>query len=91
MRALLQSLFGNSLARILSGAGLSVVSYAALVPVVLAGLNLAAAKVGGIAGDLASLALLSGVGEGMSIVGSAAIARMSIASASVGIGKAAQS
>jgi len=47
--------------------------------------------VGGITGDLASLALLSGVGEGMSIVGSAVVARMSIASASVGIGKAAQS
>lgn len=90
MRALLDALLGNSLSRVLSGAGLSVLSYAALAPIILGALNLAASNVSGIAGDLASLGLMSGVGQGMSIVGSAIVARMSIASAGVGIGKGAK-
>ena len=88
MKALLQSLFGDSIARMLSGAGLSVVSMAALMPVVLTALNLVASQINGMSADLASLALLSGLGEGMSIVGSAIMARMAISSTSLGIGKA---
>ena len=88
MKALLQSLFGDSIARMLSGAGLSVVSMAALMPVVLTALNLVATRINGMSADLASLALLSGLGEGMSIVGSAIMARMAISSTSLGIGKA---
>lgn len=87
MKALLQSLFGDALARILGGAGLSVLSYAAVTPVVLAALNLVASRIGSITADIASLALLSGLGEGMSIVGSAIMARMAISAAGVGIGR----
>lgn len=90
MKALLQSLFGDSIARMLGGAGLSVISMAALIPVVLTALNLVSSRINGIAGDLASLALLSGLGEGLSIIGSAIMARMAISSAGVGIGKAAK-
>ena len=90
MKALLQSLFGDSIARMLSGAGLSVISMAALMPIVLTALNLVSSHINGMSGDLASLALLSGLGEGLSIIGSAIMARMAISSASVGIGKAAK-
>lgn len=89
MKALLQSLFGDALARILSGAGLSVISYAAITPVVLAALNLVATRINGLLADAASLALMSGTGEAMSIVGSAIMARMAINAAGAGIGKAA--
>ncbi len=89
MKALLQSLFGDSLARILGGAGLSVISYAAMVPVILGALNLISSHVNGLAADVASLALLSGMGEAMSIIGSAIMARMAVVAAGAGIGKAA--
>ncbi|AVY66703.1 MULTISPECIES: DUF2523 family protein [Xanthomonas translucens group] len=88
MKALLQSLFGDALARILSGAGLSVISYAAITPVVLGALNLVATRINGLAADVASLALMSGTGEAMTIVGSAIMARMAINAAGVGVGKA---
>lgn len=88
MKALLQSLFGDSLARVLSGAGLSVISYAAMVPVILGALNLVASRVNSLAADVASLALLGGLGEGLSMLGSAIMARIAIASAASGIGKA---
>lgn len=55
--------------------------------VVLAALNLVASRIGSVTADIASLALLSGLGEGMSIVGSAIMARMAISAAGVGIGK----
>ncbi|KAB7768912.1 DUF2523 family protein [Xanthomonas sp. LMG 12461] len=89
MKALLQSLFGDALARILSGAGLSVISYAAITPVVLGALNLVASRVNGLPATVASLALMSGTGEAMTIVGSAIMARMAINAAGSGIGKAA--
>lgn len=89
MKALLQALFGDWIARILSGAGLSVISYAAVVPVVLGALNLMASHISGLSADVASIALLGGFGEAASIVGSAVMARMAIVSASAGIGKAA--
>ncbi|WP_127158975.1 DUF2523 family protein [Xanthomonas arboricola] len=88
MKALLQSLFGDSIARMLSGAGLSVISYAAVTPVVLGALNLVASRMSGLPADAASLALMSGAGHAMTIIGSAIMARMAINSAGVGIGKA---
>ncbi|MEN5264235.1 DUF2523 family protein [Stenotrophomonas sp. TWI587] len=88
MKALLQSLFGDAIARMLGGAGLSVISMAAIMPVVLGALNLVASKLQGMPADLASLALLSGAGEGLSVIGSAIMARMAISAAGVGIGKA---
>lgn len=91
MKALLQALLGDSLARILSGAGLSVMSYAMVVPLVLGGLNLAVSYFSGIGADIASLALMTGAGQGMSIIGSAIMARMAIAAAGVGIAKGAAS
>jgi hypothetical protein len=88
MKALLNALVGNSLARVLSGAGLSVVSYAVVMPALLAALTLVANSLGGGVADVASIALLSGAGEGLSIVGSAMVARAAIQSAGVGVGKA---
>ncbi|MEA9831455.1 DUF2523 family protein [Xanthomonas campestris] len=88
MKALLQSLFGDAIARLLGGAGLSVISYAAITPIVLGALNLVSSRINGLAADVASLALMSGAGHAMSIIGSAIMARMAISAAGVGIGKA---
>lgn len=91
MKSLLQSLFGDAIARMLSGAGMSVVSFAAILPVVTAALNLCASSIGGLPSDVASLMLLSGAGECVSIIGSATLTRMAINAAQVGITKGAQS
>lgn len=87
MKALLRNLFGDAIARMLSGAGLSVVSFAALLPVVQGALNMITSSVRGVPGDVASLALMSGFGECVSIIGSAVLTRMAISSAQVGLTK----
>lgn len=86
---LLKNLLGDSLARVLGGAGLSLVSMAALVPLVTTALNAAASAVGGIGGDVLNVILLFGFGEAMSVMGAAMLTRMSIQAASVGLKKAA--
>lgn len=91
MRALLQSLFGDAIARLLSGAGMSVLSFAAILPIVTAALNLCASHIGGLPSDVASLLLLSGAGECVSIVGSAALTRVTINAAQVGLTKGTKS
>lgn len=87
MKSLLQNLFGDALARVLTGAGMSVVSFAALLPLVQGALNMIAASVNGLPSDVASVALLGGFGEALSIIGSAVLTRMAIASAQVGLTK----
>lgn len=91
MKALLQSLFGDAIARMLSGAGLSVVSFAAILPVVTSALNLCAQHISSLPGDVASLMLLGGAGECVSIIGAAVLTRMSINAAHVGITKGSSS
>lgn len=91
MRALLQSLFGDALARVLSGAGMSVLSVAAILPIVTAALNLCASHMSGLPSDVASLMLLSGAGESVSIIGSAVLTRVAVNAAQVGISKGSQS
>lgn len=89
LSTLLKGLLGESVARMLTGAGLSVVSYAAILPIVMAALNAAAAAFRGINADALNLILLFGIGEAISAIGAAMLTRMAISSASVGLKKAA--
>lgn len=88
LRLLLENLFGDSVARMLQGAGLSLATTAALLPLLTGALSLAASKLGGLPGDVLSLVGLSGVGEALSIIGSAMLTRFAMGAASVGIRKA---
>lgn len=89
LSGLLKNLFGDSIARVLGGAGLSLVSAAVMIPLVTTLLNQAASAIGGVPGDLLSMIGLFGFGEAMSIIGSAMLTRLAIQSTSVGIKKAA--
>lgn len=91
LSGLLKNLFGDSIGRILSGAGLSLVSAAVMIPLVTTLLNQAASAIGGITGDMLSMVGLFGFGEALSIIGSAMLTRLAIQSTSVGIKKAATS
>lgn len=88
LRLLLEKLFGDSIARMLQGAGLSLATTAALLPLLTTALNLAASRLGGMPGDVLALVGLSGVGEALSIIGSAMLTRFAMGAASVGLKKA---
>lgn len=85
---LLKTLFGESIARALGGAGISVVSAAIMLPAMTTALNAAAAAMGG-AGDILDVAMLFGLGEAMSIMGSAMLTRLAMNSGKLGLRKAA--
>lgn len=89
LRLLLAAMLGDSLGRILSGAGLALTTGAVLTPLVAGALDAVASAVGGLPGDLLAIAAMGGIGEGMGIIGSAMLTRVAIKSASVGLKKAA--
>lgn len=70
-------------------AGLSLVSAAVLIPLVTGALDMAASAMSGVPGDMLSVINLFGFGEALSILGSAMLTRVTIASATVGVKKAA--
>lgn len=86
LATLLKTLFGDSIARALGGAGISVVSAAIILPAITAALNAAAGMMGG-AGDILNVALLFGLGECMSITGSAMLTRLAMNSGKLGLRK----
>ena len=88
---LLTGLLGALLARVLIGAGMGVVTYGVLNTAVAAGLNAMVAQFGGMPADMLNMLLLSGVGQGLSIIGAAMTARAAMRAASVGVGMAASS
>lgn len=90
LTTLLRNLFGDSVARVLGGAGISVVTGAVLMPLVITALNAASSAVAGIGGDILQVMLLAGVGECMSIIGSAMLTRMALNSTRLGLKKAVQ-
>jgi len=85
---LLENLLGSSVAKMLAGAGVSLVSYAALAGVVMGALNAAAAAVGGMPAALYQVAMMSGIGYAISIIGAAIMTRVALNSASLGFKKA---
>lgn len=86
---LLANLVGSSVARLLTGAGLGLVTFAALTPLVLSALNAVNNAAAGIPSDLAAILLKSGIGVAMSAIGSAILTRMAIEAAKVSLAKAA--
>ncbi|WP_297927700.1 DUF2523 family protein [Metallibacterium sp.] len=88
---LLTGLLGGLLARVLIGAGMGVVTYGVLTTAVAGALSAMVAQFGGIPADMLNLLLLSGVGQGLSIIGAAMSARAAMRAASVGVGMAASS
>lgn len=89
IKLLLASLLGDLVGRVLTGAGLALVTGAALIPIVTTAMDAAAAALGGMPGNMLAVANLGGIGEGLSIVGAAVITRVGIGAATVGLKKAA--
>lgn len=72
---MLTSLFGSLGARVLSGAGISIASYALIMPVILTALNLADNAFSGLPAAVVQLLAMSGIGSAFSIIASALIAK----------------
>lgn len=89
LKLLLANLLGNLVARVLTGAGLAIVTGAALIPVMTGALDAAAAAIGGMPGALLNLVGMAGFGEGMSIIGAAMLTRTAINAGRIGLKKAA--
>lgn len=85
--ALLANLLGSAVARMLTGAGLGLVTFAALTPLVLSAMNGAAQKFSGIASSVLQIMLMSGFGVAISAVGSAIVTRIAIEATRVAIKK----
>jgi len=83
----LSKLVGNGAARVLTGAGLSVASYAAIATACTAALTAAVNSFNGLGSDLANIVLLCGVGESISIIGAALLTRAAIQAANLGLTK----
>jgi hypothetical protein len=69
------------IARLLLGAGLTLVVYAGVVTGVTALLDSSASALGGLPSDMINLILLSGLGEAMSIIGSAILSKVALSMA----------
>lgn len=87
LAGLLTSLLGSAVARMLTGAGIGLATFATLTPLVLSMLNFAADKFSGITSAVLNIMLLSGIGVGLSIIGSSIIARIAIEAGKIGLQK----
>jgi len=83
----LSKLLGNSGARVLTGAGLGVVSFATMMPLAVGMLNAVNSSMSGLPSDVAALLGLAGFGPAMSMIGSAVLTRVALDSASLSIAK----
>lgn len=89
LATLLRNLLGDSVGRVLSGGGLALATGALMIPLLTTALSAVSSAFGGITGDILDVALMFGTGEGLSIIGSAMLTRVTINSAAVGLRKAA--
>lgn len=87
----LRDVAGELPGRVLTGAGLTLVSGAVVTPVVLSALNVAASSFAGIGGATAAIVSMSGLGVAISAVGSAVLTRTYMNAARVGLTKASAS
>lgn len=87
--SLLASLLGTSVARMLTGAGLAIVTFAGMTPLVLSALNHAADLLEGVGGSVLQIMLMCGAGEALSMLGSAIMTRVAIDAGKVALTKAA--
>lgn len=84
---LLSSLLGTAAARVLTGAGLGLATFAALTPLVLSALGAVSTHFNGIASNVANVMLLSGFGLGVTMIGSAMLTRVAIDAGKVALTK----
>jgi hypothetical protein len=87
LKLFLKGMFGGAIANLLVGAGLGVVSFAGISAALYTALAVVQSYVGGLTSDIFGMVMLLGLGESLSIIGSALLVRAAIASASVGVGK----
>ena len=86
VRSIIAFAIGGLVARALTGAGLALVGYWIVGDLVLEALEFAKTSMGGLPADVLQLLLLMGVGEYLSIVGSAVLARAAIVAAASAVG-----
>lgn len=87
---LLSDLLGVGFAKVLTGAGLSMVSFGAITAVVTGGLTLAVGYVGALPSAMLNIMLMYGMGHAISIIGAALLTRAAMTSAGIGFKKAAR-
>jgi len=85
--SLLQKTLGNSAARVLTGAGLSVASYGAITVAISTALSALTSSFSALPSAMLNIILLAGVGQAISIIGAAMLTRAAINSATVGLTK----
>lgn len=84
---ILEKVLGNSAARVLTGAGLSVASYGAITVAITASLGALTSSFSALPSAMLNIILLSGAGQAISIIGAAMLTRAAINSAAVGLTK----
>lgn len=82
-----KNLVGDSLARVLTGGGLALVSFAGLSALWLGALELVRGYAAGVAGDMMALILLFGFGEALTILGTAVMTRAGLQAATLGLSR----
>lgn len=91
MHALLMKLVmwvvGGLIARTLVGAGLTIVGYVAFIPLMEYGLDQVNNALAGMAADMLSVLMLGGLGEVLSVVGSAMLTRVSMLAGLAGLAR----
>lgn len=81
---MLSSLLGSLGARVLTGAGISIASYALILPVIVTALTVADNAFTGLPSAIVQLLAMSGVGSAFSIIASALIAKTAMDSQQIG-------
>lgn len=87
LKLFLKGLFGGAIANLLVGGGLALVSFTGLKLAIEAALAVVQSYVGGLSSDIFGVVMLLGMGDALSMIGSALLVRAAIASASVGISR----
>lgn len=85
---LLANLFGGAVGSMLLGGGLALTTYAVSKPLIMSALDEAAQAMGGMPGDILQVALIAGLGEVLTIIGSGIATRLGITAARVALKRA---
>jgi len=83
----LQGLFGSGVARLLTGAGLGLASFAGLTAAVTAALSVAVSYANGLPSDMLNMMLILGIGPALSMIGAAMLTRAGMDAAGIAIRK----
>lgn len=78
---------GGLISRTLVGAGLTIVGYVAFVPLLENGLSMINSALAGMAADMFNVLMLGGLGEVLSVIGSALLTRISLLAGLAGLAR----